>query len=115
MEGREARQKLLNILGSQIRFNRDFDIYVEKLKDGMAIELIEWCKRCKENQELGSVPKKKELGNLYVFFRKIASDVRAVLIKEQNRDFVEIILSDHKSYDETRVKLGYKRSSYYGS
>lgn len=115
MEGKEARQRLLDILGSQIRFNKDFDGYVEKLKDGMAIEFIDWCKRCKQNQELGSVPKKKEFKNLYVFFRKIASDVRAVLVKEQNKDFVEVILVDHKSDDETRLKLGYKKSSYYGT
>ena len=53
--------------------------------------------------------------NLYVFFRKIASDMRVTLIKEQNSDFVEIILDGHKAYDDTRLKLGYKQSSYYGS
>jgi len=61
------------------------------------------------------VPPLKEFRNLYVFFRKIASDVRVVLIKEQNSDFIEIILDSHKQYDDTRLKFGYKRSSYYGS
>ena len=81
----------------------------------MVDDFIEWCKRCKENKELGSVPKKKEHKHLYVFFRKIASDIRVTLIKEQNKNFIEIILDDHKAYDDVRLKLGYKKSSYYGS
>ena len=115
MEGDEARQRLLEIFGAQIRFNREFDHYVIKLKDSMAHDFIEWCKNCRDEKELGSVPKKREFKHLYVFFRKIASDVRAILIKEQNKDFIEIILDDHKAYDDTRLKLGYKKSSYYGS
>lgn len=115
MEGKEARQKLLEIFGSQLKFNKDFDSYAAKLKEGMLDDLVEWCKRCKENKELGSVPQKKEFKSLYIFFRKIASDVRVVLIKEQNKDFIEIILDGHKVYDDTRLRLGYKKSSYYGS
>ena len=115
MEGKEARQKLVEIFGEQIVFNKEFDDYILKLKPGMVNDFIEWCKRCKENKELGSVPTKKELKNLYVFFRKIASDVRAVLIKEQNKEFIEIILDGHKAYDDKRVELGYKKSSYYDS
>ncbi|MDO8740905.1 MAG: hypothetical protein Q7J54_05030 [Candidatus Woesearchaeota archaeon] len=115
MEDKKAKQKLLEIFGNQIKFNKNFDDYIVKLKEGMLNDLIEWCRRCKENKELGSVPSKKEFKHLYVFFRKIASDVRAVLIKEQNKDFIEIILEDHKAYDDARLKLGYKKSSYYGS
>lgn len=115
MDGKEARQKLLDIFGSQIRLNKDFDKHIRRLKDGMAVELIAWCIRCKENKEIGSVPQKKEFKNLYVFFRKIGADIRAVLIKEQNSGFIELILSSHKTYDQARLKLGYKRSSYYGS
>ena len=103
MESKEARQKLLEIFGSQIRFNKDFDKYIARLKEGMTKEFIEWCRRCKNNLELGSVPPKKEYKNLYVFFRKIASDVRVTLIKEQNSDFVEVILSDHKYYDDSNA------------
>ena len=115
MEGKEARQKLLRTFGNQIRFNREFDDNIIRLREGMAEELIEWCKGCKENKELGSVPPRKEFKHLYVFFRKIASDVRVTLVKEQNKDFIEIMLEDHKGYDDTRIKFGYKKSSYYGS
>lgn len=115
MEGKEARQKLLEIFGTKLRFNRDFDARVAQLKEGMANDLIEWCRQCRDNKELGSVPSKKEFKSLYVFFRKIASDVRVTLIKEQNSGFIEISLEDHKAYDNTRQKLGYKKSSYYGS
>ena len=115
MESKEIRQKLLEIFGSQIKFNKNFDDYILKLKEGMLNDFIEWCRRCKENKELGSVPQKKEFKNLYVFFRKIASDIRVTLIKEQNKDFIDIMLDNHKVYDNTRLKLGYKKSSYYGS
>lgn len=115
MEGKEVRQNLSKIFGSQIKFNKEFDSLIARLKGGMVNDLIDWCKRCKEEKELGSVPQKKEFKNLYVFFRKIASVVRVTLIKEQNKDFIEIRLEDHKAYDETRLKLGYKKSSYYGS
>jgi hypothetical protein len=113
MEG--VRQKLIRIFGSQMKFNKDFDSYAARLKEGMLDDFIQWCIRCKENKELGSVPSRKEFKNLYVFFRKIASDVRVTLIKEQNSDFIEIILDGHKVYDDMRLKFGYKKSSYYGS
>lgn len=115
MQSKKIRQELLKIFGSSIRFNKKFDSYSSRLKEGMVLDLIGWCKRCKKNKELGSVPNKKEFKDLYVFFRKIASDIRAILIKEQNKDFIEIILEGHKTYDDVRLKLGYKKSSYYGS
>lgn len=115
MEGREARQRLLRVFNNNIRFNKEFDENILKLKEGMAEELIGWCMRCRENKEPGSVPPRKEFKNLYIFFRKIASDIRATLIKEQNGDFIEIMLEGHKGYDDTRTRFGYKKSSYYGS
>lgn len=115
MEGEEVRQKLLEVFGEQLIFNKDFDSYISKLKDNMVLELIEWTIRCKEKKEVGSQPKKKEYSHLFVFFRKIGSNVRAILIKEKNTDFIELQLTDHKSYDDTRMHFGYKKSSYYGS
>lgn len=108
-------QKIIEIFGTQIRFNNNFDEYTIKLKEGMLNEFLEWCKRCKENKELGSVPPKKEFKQLYVFFRKIGSGIRTILIKEQNKYFIDLIIEDHKGYDDVRLKLGYKKSSYYGS
>src|SRR3989344_6199128 len=115
MKGEEARLRLKEIFGLQIGFNKDFDKHIELLKESMALDFLDWCKGAKDNKELGSVPRKKEFKHLYVFFRKIASDVRAVLIKEQSSNFFLVILSDHKQYDDERTRLGYKRSSYYDS
>ncbi|MBI2140491.1 hypothetical protein HYU14_06205 [Candidatus Woesearchaeota archaeon] len=115
MESQKLRRQLAEILGKSLKFNREFDPTAERLKEGMQNELVEWCRRCKENKELGSVPPKKEFRDLYIFFRKIASDVRVTLIKVQNSDFIEIHLSGHKEYDDARMKYGYKKSSYYGS
>ncbi|MEK6857876.1 MAG: hypothetical protein AABX39_04785 [Nanoarchaeota archaeon] len=115
MDDKEVRQQLIKVFGEQIKFNKNFDEHVKKLKEGMIEEFLEWCLRCKENKELGSVPPKKEFREFYVFFRKIASNVRVALIKKQNSNFIEIILDNHECYDDTRMKFGYKRSSYYGS
>ncbi len=67
MEGKEVRQLLLKIFGSQIRFNKTFDSHIARLKESMLNEFIEWCKRCKENKEFGSVPQKKNL-KIYMYF-----------------------------------------------
>lgn len=114
MELEQVRAKIIGIFNEKIIFNKEFDKNIVKLKKGMIQDLLEWCKNCRDNKELGSVPPKKEFKNLYVFFRKIASDIRVTLIKEQNKDFIQINLEDHKNYDNTRMKLGYKKSSYYG-
>src|SRR3989338_539621 len=105
MNGEEARQRLYEIFGSQLKFNKQFDQYAENLKEGMMQDLLHWCKRAKENKLLGSVPSKKKFKHLYTFFRKIGSDTRAILIKEQNSQFIEVILTGHRHYDETRLKL----------
>mgnify|MGYP005853019345 CR=1 FL=1 len=111
----EIRKQLRELLGERLIFNKEFDKYAENLKKGMLQDLFEWCIRCKDGLEAGSTPPKKQYKNVIVFFRKIASDVRVTLIKEKNKGFLEIILSGHKYYDDTRMKLGYKKSSYYDS
>lgn len=115
MESMALKQNLREIFGEKLIFNKEFDSHASRLKEGMATDLIDWCIRCKNNQELGSPPKKKEFKHLHIFFRKIASDIRVTLIKERNSGFTEIRLENHKSYDNTRLYLGYKKSSYYGS
>ena len=115
MEDKEIRKQLLSIFGPQLKFNKEFDKYAEQLKEGMLQDFFAWCNDCKNDLADMSTPPKKQYKHLLVFFRKIASDVSAVLIKEKNSDFIEIILSGHKHYDNTRMKFGYKKSSYYGS
>ena len=115
MEGKEVRKQLLSTFGQQLKFNKEFDKYAEQLKEGMLQDFFAWCNDCKNDVADRSTPPIKKYKHLLVFFRKIASDVRAVLIKEKNSNFIEIILSGHKHYDDTRMKLGYKKSSYYGS
>ncbi|MBW2976645.1 hypothetical protein KY347_04325 [Candidatus Woesearchaeota archaeon] len=115
MEGKEARKQLLSIFGQQLKFNKEFDKYAEQLKEGMLQDFFAWCTDCKNDLADRSTPPKKKYRHLLVFFRKIASDIRVTLIKEKNKDFIEIILSGHRCYDDTRMKLGYKKSSCYGS
>ena len=110
-----VKQKLIEIFGNEIKFNKDFESNINNLKEGMKQDLIEWCSNCKNGIVLGSVPPKKNFKDLYVFFRKIGNNIRVVLIKKQNSNFIEIILSNHLDYDNKRKQLGYKKSSYYKS
>jgi hypothetical protein len=109
------KKKLIDIFGSQIEFNKDFDLYSDNLKEGMKLDLIKWCEDCFKGEALGSVPPKKEHKDLFVFFRKIGNSTRAILIKRQNNKFIELNLTNHLNYDNKRKDLGYKKSSYYKS
>jgi len=115
MEMIKAKQLLREILGDNIKINKTFDERFSNLKESMQEEFINWCIECKEGRALGSVPPKKGYRDLYVFFRKIGNNVRAVIIKKQNNGFIEVILENHDTYDEKRQELGYKKSSYYAS
>jgi len=115
MDTKEVKAKLIEFFGYQIRFNKNFENFVSNLKEGMQEDLIKWCEDCKNDIALGSVPPKKEFKDLFVFFRKIGNQVRATLIKEQNSNFIELILDNHYAYDKKRQELGYKKSSYYKS
>src|SRR3989344_4937169 len=100
MDGKEMKQKLTELFGEQIRFNKEFEPYVDLLKEGMQEEFYGWCVQCKEGIALGSVPPRRQYKNLFVFFRKIGNTLRGVLIKEQNNGFIEIVLDSHEEYDK---------------
>ena len=40
MESKEAQQKLLEIFGNRLKFNREFDNYIVKIKDSMIHDLL---------------------------------------------------------------------------
>ena len=111
----DIKKLITAVLGEDVVFNKDFDKHVLSLKGGMFEDFISWIKNCETGNILGSVPPKREFKDLYVFFRKIGNSKRAVLIKRQNSDFVELILSEHLAYDKKRKELGFKKSSYYKS
>lgn len=115
MNASELRTKLVAMFGNQITFNKDFDFYAEKLKEDMQTDLLEWCTRCKEDLLRGYTPENKKMKHFYVFFNKIGSDIRSILIKIKNQDFIEIHLGDHRYYDDKRTEMGLKKGSYYGS
>jgi len=115
MKPEGARQKLLDLFGKQLIFSKEFDKYFSSLKETMQDSFIAWCTDCKEGRAKGSVPINKDYKDKFVFFRKIAGDIRAVLIKKQNAEFIEVHLVEHKEYDDIRKMLGYKQSSYYYS
>jgi len=115
MHPEEAKERLKQILGTEITFNKDFDNYFAKLKQSMQENLLSWCAECAGGTAKGSVPTSKEHKDKFVFFRKIGDNTRGILVKEQNGGFIELYLTSHKEYDDIRVNLGYKKSSYYSS
>lgn len=115
MESEELKQKLLEVFGIQLGFNKDFDKYASLLKEGMIADLYNWCRDCKDKKIIGSEPKNQKFRHLFVFFRKIGDSTRCTLVKIKNSDFIEIYLTGHKEYDDLRLEFGYKRSSYYQS
>ena len=115
MNVRKLREKIAEILGDKVYFNDDFDFYARGLKVEMKISLIDWCVYCKEGRLRGQTPLKEKMKNLYVFFKKIGNDTRAILVKVKNSDFIELHLVRHKEYDDIRKKFGFKKSSYYRS
>lgn len=115
MTPKEAQQHLLDLFGQQLIFNNDFDKHFALLKEGMKENLLQWCADCKKGTAKGSVPDNPKYKDKFVFFRKIGGDMRCILIKIKNSEFIEINLVKHKEYDDIRLRLGYKKSSYYGS
>ena len=115
MNPEEARQKLLEVFGQQLIINKDFDTWYALMKKAMQEELMQWCQDCQEGKAKGSVPSHRKHKDKFVFFRKIGGDTRCVLIKVQNEAFIELHLVKHKEYDDLRIGLGYKKSSYYDS
>ena len=71
MAKKEIKQELIELFGTKIKFNKNFQELANQLKQGMQEDLINWCIECEEGIALGSVPPKKQYKNLFVFFKKI--------------------------------------------
>ena len=100
MTPEEARQKLLEMFGNRLVINKEFDKFFNLLKEGMQEDFLKWCEECKQGKAKGSVPLNSKYKDRFVFFRKTGGDVRSVLIKIQNSDFIELYLIEHKEYDD---------------
>lgn len=108
MKAEAIKQKLKNIFGEQIEFNKEFDSYAEAIKN-INESLIPWCMLLKEGKIRPIIPPK--LKDSVIFIKKIGSSNRCIVIKIMNNEFKEIHLADHSYYDKLRKFLGLKKSS----
>jgi hypothetical protein len=108
MNAEELKHRLKEIFGEQVTFNREFDYYAETIKN-IGINLLDWCKRIKEEEIKPIFPKKLKDG--LVFIKKIGSSNRCIVVKVVNGKFKEIHLGDHEYYDKLTKVLGLKKSS----
>lgn len=108
MSAESLKNKLQEIFGVQVIFNKAFEEYVEVIKN-IDTQLVNWCISLKEGKIVPAKPTR--LPGHLVFIKRIGSSNRCLVIKVVNGEFKEIHLADHKYYDEMRKKLGLKENS----
>ena len=108
MNAEELKHKLAEIFNSNLEFNREFDHYVENIKN-IEETLLPWCILLKQGKINPIKPEKLKEG--IVFIKKIGSSNRCIVIKVINGEFKEIHLADHKYYNFLMKKLSLKKSS----
>lgn len=110
MDAEQLKNKIRELLGQNISFNKEFDTCAENIKN-IEDNLIEWCARLKKGDiEFKPSPKRDDC---IVFIKKIGSSNRCIIIKIKNGVFVEFHLGDHAYYDKLRKELGLKSDSKY--
>ncbi len=109
MNVEELKQKIKEILGQNIIFNKEFDDYAKTIKN-IEDNLIEWCLRLK-NREIKFEPA-PAMRECIIFIKKIGFSNRCIVVKIANGEFKEFHLADHLYYDILQKKLGLKKDSY---
>lgn len=109
MSAEGLKEKIKEIFGAQVVFNKAFDDYAKIIKN-LDPTLVEWCFSLKAGKIIPARPPK--LPGHLVFVRKMGSSNRCLVIKVVNGEFKEVHLANHKYYDALRKKLGLKEDSY---
>ena len=107
MNVKELKSKIIEIFGSQILFNKEFDELAISINSPE--DLFSWCILIKE-RKIPSISNAK-LGEKIVFIKKIGSSNRCIIIKIRNGEFKEVHLGDHRYYNYLTSALGLKKSS----
>lgn len=104
----EARNKIIEILGSDISFEGHFNKVFDELKENRQIQMISWIKDCKEGKAVPlSSDRVKKLLGFILRFRD--TNFRVILTKKKNEYFIALFLdkhNKHKYYEAERRKLG---------
>ena len=101
----EAREKILEILGSQVSFEGHFDSCFDALKESQQQALVDWVKVCND-WKIDSI-KSKKYNELLGFVKRIGSNLRAILTKKKEGYFLVLFLDKHKYYEIEMERLGF--------
>src|SRR3989338_308640 len=102
MNAEELKQRLKEIFGNNIVFNREFDHLAQIIKNPE--NFLEWCVKVKNN-EIRQIPAPR-LKEGIIFIKKFGSFGRCIIIKIVNGEVKEVHLGDHQYYDKLRKILG---------
>ena len=108
MDVEQLKHKLKEIFGSQITFNKEFNMYSSTIKN-IENYLIPWCYDLKQGKVFPTPASRLKEG--IVFIKKIGGSNRCVVVRIINGEFTQIHLGDHRYYDDLTKKLGLKKSS----
>lgn len=108
MLAEKLKFRIKEIFGQQIIFNKEFDFYVEAIKN-IDDTLLSWCQQIKDRKILPI--SKSVLDDKIVFIKKIGSSNRCIVIKIRNGEVKEVHLADHSYYNKLTKALGIKESS----
>ena len=107
MQAEGIKEEIKKIIGEQVQFEGHFDLVVGNMPEKMQLNLLEWVKKCKE-QELDPKPSPNFRELLVFFFKPYITNVRGILTKRKNSYFIALFLDKHNYYDRERRKLGFR-------
>lgn len=105
MKAEEFRQIVLEILKSDIKFDKYVDLVINNTTEERQKSIIEWVRRCNAKEERPDMSKAYK--DIVAFIYKSNDNkIRGILTKEKNSYFIELFLGKHKYYEEKRRELG---------
>ncbi len=105
MQPEEARDIILKLLGSSLKFDGHFDKCFENLKDTQQQELLQWVQECKDHKV--NVIQSKANHDIIGFVKRFGSNLRAILTKQKEGYFLVLFLDKHKYYELEMERLGF--------
>lgn len=105
MKAEEFKQEVLEILETEIEFDKHVDLVINHTTAERQNSIIEWVKRCSTREEKPEFSKayKDVMGFIY---KSNDNKIRGILTREKNAYFIALFLGNHKYYERKRRELG---------
>jgi hypothetical protein len=96
-----VQDEINTLFGVQIKFNQHFNSVLDNLKQSQKDELMVFLTKCKDHEvKHRIVCRSKAYKDCLAYTNEFGSNIRAILIKKKNADFIELFLGLHKYYDD---------------